>query len=297
MTADQLLNALFNAGIAISVGATVLSLGMTYTPAQLLAPLKRVWLVVAVVGVNAAAIPAIAWLVAEALPISDVYVSGLVLATLGAGSAAALKGAQLAERADLPLAVSLVVVLQLSNIVAVPLWAGRVVSGALSQRLGHPQEPAGAGAHPAGGGPAGAGPLPRARPGLDGEPCQGRQSGAGHRARGRHRRQLGRDRRDVRLLGPRRKPHHHRGGRATGSPRRRSRRPHAHHHRPAVGSAVRFVGPDHHRHPTRRQPRLPRPAITFALLDFVLPLVLAIEVGRKVKRHARTPRSRDIAQP
>jgi BASS family bile acid:Na+ symporter len=103
---------------------------MTYTPAQLLAPLKRVWLVVAVVGVNAAAIPAIAWLVAEALPISDVYVSGLVLATLGAGSAAALKGAQLAERADLPLAVSLVVVLQLSNIVAVPLWAGRVVSGA-----------------------------------------------------------------------------------------------------------------------------------------------------------------------
>ena len=46
------------------------------------------------------------------------------------GSAAALKGAQLIKRADLPLAVSLVVVLQLSNIVAVPLWAGRVVSGA-----------------------------------------------------------------------------------------------------------------------------------------------------------------------
>lgn len=96
----------------------------------MLAPLKRVWLVIVVVIVNAVAIPAIAWLVAEALPISDAYVSGLVLATLGAGSAAALKGAQLAERADLPLAVSLVVVLQLSNIVAVPLWAGRVVSGA-----------------------------------------------------------------------------------------------------------------------------------------------------------------------
>jgi hypothetical protein len=42
------------------------------------------------------AIPAIAWLVAESLPISDAYVSGLVLATLGAGSAAALKGAQTA---------------------------------------------------------------------------------------------------------------------------------------------------------------------------------------------------------
>ena len=55
---------------------------------------------------------------------------GLVLATLGAGSAASLKTAQLAKRADQPLAVSVVVVLQLVNIIAVPLWAGRVVTGA-----------------------------------------------------------------------------------------------------------------------------------------------------------------------
>jgi len=39
------------------------------------------------------------------------------------------------------------------------------------------------------------------------------------------------------------------------------------------------------------------PAITFALPDFILPLVLAVEVGRKVNRHAGTPRPRDIAQP
>lgn len=130
MTAEQLLNALFNAGIAISVGATVLSLGMTYTIAQLLAPLGRVGLVLLMVVLNTVAIPAIAWGVAEAFPIADAYVAGLVLATLGAGSAAGLKAAQLSKKADLPLAVSLVVVLQLVNIVAVPLWAGRVVSGA-----------------------------------------------------------------------------------------------------------------------------------------------------------------------
>jgi predicted Na+-dependent transporter len=76
------------------------------------------------------AIPAIAWGVAEAFPIADAYVAGLVLATLGAGGAAGLKAAQLSKKADLPLAVSLVVVLQLVNIVAVPLWAGRMVSGA-----------------------------------------------------------------------------------------------------------------------------------------------------------------------
>src|SRR5206468_1323173 len=115
---------------AISIGATVLSLGRTFTVAQLLAPLRRIWLVVAMVVLSALVIPAVAWGIASALPINDAYVDGLVLATLGAGSAGGIKAAQLAKNADLPLAVSMVVVLQLVNIVSVPIWAGQVVSGA-----------------------------------------------------------------------------------------------------------------------------------------------------------------------
>jgi BASS family bile acid:Na+ symporter len=130
VTAQQLLAALFNAGIAISIGATVMSLGMTYTVGQLVAPLHRVGLVLAMVALNAGVIPALAWGIAEITPMGSRYVPGLVLATLGAGSAASLKAAQLAKRVDLPLAVSVVVVLQLVNIVAVPLWAGQVVTGA-----------------------------------------------------------------------------------------------------------------------------------------------------------------------
>ena len=79
---------------------------------------------------HAAVIPAMAWGIAKASPMDSKYVEGLVLATLGAGSAASLKGAQLAKKADLPLAVSVVVVLQLVDIIAVPMWAGQVVSGA-----------------------------------------------------------------------------------------------------------------------------------------------------------------------
>ena len=82
------------------------------------------------VVLNAGVIPAVAWGIAEITPMDSKYVPGLVLATLGAGSAASLKAAQLAKRADLPLAVSVVVVLQLVNIAAVPLWAGQVVTGA-----------------------------------------------------------------------------------------------------------------------------------------------------------------------
>jgi arsenite transporter len=130
VTADQLLTALFNAGVAISVGATVLSLGMTFTVGKLVAPLHRVVLVIGLVVLNAVVIPAAAWGIAEVSPMGGKYMPGLVLATLGAGSAASLKAAQLAKRADLPLAVSVVVVLQLINIVAVPLWAGQLVTGA-----------------------------------------------------------------------------------------------------------------------------------------------------------------------
>jgi BASS family bile acid:Na+ symporter len=130
VTAIQLLTALFNAGIAISVGATVLSLGMSFTIGQLVAPLHRVVLVIVMVALNAVVIPAAAWGIAVVSPMDDKYVAGLVLASIGAGSAAALKAAQLAGRVDLPLAVSVVVVLQLLNIVAVPLWAGQVVTGA-----------------------------------------------------------------------------------------------------------------------------------------------------------------------
>ena len=130
MTAEELLTVLFNAGIAISVIATVMSLGMSFTLSQLIAPLRRVTLVLAMVVLNALIIPAAAWGIAEVSPMDDKYVAGLVLAVIGAGGAASLKAAQLVKRADLPLAVSVVVVLQLVDIIAVPVWAGQVVSGA-----------------------------------------------------------------------------------------------------------------------------------------------------------------------
>jgi bile acid:Na+ symporter, BASS family len=130
VTADKLLNLLFNAGVVVSIGATVLSLGMSYKVAELLAPLKRIWLVVFMIVVNAILIPAAAYGIGKALPIDHDAVVGLTLAAIGSASAAGLKASQLAQRADLALSVSVVVVLQLVNLVAVPLWAGAIVSGA-----------------------------------------------------------------------------------------------------------------------------------------------------------------------
>jgi predicted Na+-dependent transporter len=130
VSANQLLNHLFNAGIVASIGATVLALGMSYSVAELLAPLRRVWLVGLMILVNAVAVPGAAWGIAKALPIKEAEAVGMTLAAIGAASAAGLKASQLARRADLTLAVSIVVVLQLANLVAVPLWAGAIVTGA-----------------------------------------------------------------------------------------------------------------------------------------------------------------------
>src|SRR4051794_21241388 len=71
MSADQLVTYLFNVGVAVSIIATVLALGMSYSVAELVAPLRRVWLVALMVFVNSLLVPAVAWGIAKALPIDD----------------------------------------------------------------------------------------------------------------------------------------------------------------------------------------------------------------------------------
>ncbi|HVD28690.1 MAG TPA: bile acid:sodium symporter [Mycobacteriales bacterium] len=132
---EHLSAALFTGGLAVAIVATVLSLGMAFPVAGLVAPLRRVRLVVAMVVLNTLVLPALAWALATAAPIAPGYVAGIALAAIGSAGAAGLKAAQLSRRADLPLAVSLVVVLQLANLVAVPVWAAVVVTGASLSRL------------------------------------------------------------------------------------------------------------------------------------------------------------------
>jgi BASS family bile acid:Na+ symporter len=130
MLGQELLPTVFNVSLATSIIATMLSLGLGLTIAQALAPLRRIWLMFALFVLNALPIPALAWRIAQLFPMSASTVVGLTIATVAAGSAAGLKAAQLSKRADMALAIALVVALQLVDIVAVPLWGARVVTGA-----------------------------------------------------------------------------------------------------------------------------------------------------------------------
>lgn len=134
MTSHRVLVAVFTGGVTVAVIATVCSLGLQLTGAPMLAPLRRWRLLAGMVVLNAAAIPALAWGLSRAVPMEDAAAVGLALAATGAGSAAGLKVAQLSRRADLALALALAVVLQVANLVAVPLWS-RVIAGAAVSRV------------------------------------------------------------------------------------------------------------------------------------------------------------------
>ena len=130
MTVNQLFNAVFNAGLFVMIVTLVMSLGMGFTVGQVVAPLRRVWVFVLAVAINVVVVPLVAWGLAKAFPMTSDQVTGLVLVCVASAGPAGLKAAQLAKRADMALAVSLVIVLQLINIVAAPLWAQAVVTGA-----------------------------------------------------------------------------------------------------------------------------------------------------------------------
>jgi bile acid:Na+ symporter, BASS family len=130
MTAQSLFNAIFNAGLFVMIVTLVMSLRMGFTVQQVVAPLRRVGVFAAAVVINVLIVPLIAWGLARLFPITEEQVVGLVLVCIASAGPAGLKAAQLAKRADMAFAVSLVIVLQVINIVAAPLWAQAVVTGA-----------------------------------------------------------------------------------------------------------------------------------------------------------------------
>jgi BASS family bile acid:Na+ symporter len=119
----------FTVAVAIAIALTVLSMGMVLRVEQLAATLRRASLLGTVCLANLVVVPGLAWLVAAALPLEPEHQVGVVLVAVGAGGAAGLKAVQLSRRGDEALAIGLVVLLELLNLISVPLWAGRLVEG------------------------------------------------------------------------------------------------------------------------------------------------------------------------
>src|SRR5271169_799843 len=130
MTAQKLFDGIFTASLVIMIITLVMSLGMSFTVAQVLAPMRRVGFLLGAIVVNSALAPLIAIGVAHLFPLTSQARTGLEIVTIAAAGPAGLKACQLAKRADMAMAVSFTIVLQVLNIIAAPLWAKAVVTGA-----------------------------------------------------------------------------------------------------------------------------------------------------------------------
>jgi len=130
MTAQQLFNAIFDASIAVMILALVTGLGLSLTLQQILAPLRRVWVLVATVIANSLLAPLVGIGVCHALPLSTESRVGVELAVMAAAGPVGMKAAELSKRADMAMALSFTIALQVVNIVAAPLWAKQIVTGA-----------------------------------------------------------------------------------------------------------------------------------------------------------------------
>ena len=130
MSAADLFNAIFNASLTVMLLTLIASLGMTFSVTQILAPVRKVWLLAGTVVVNSGLAPLVAIGVCHLFPLTTEARVGVAVVTIAAAGPAGLKACQLAKRADLAMAVSFTIVLQLVNIVVAPLWAKGIVTGA-----------------------------------------------------------------------------------------------------------------------------------------------------------------------
>lgn len=130
MTTQELFNTLFNGGLVVMLITLISSLGMSFGLSELLAPLRRIWILLGAIVVNVVLGPLVAIGVCHLFPISDATRDGIAIVTIAAAGPAGLKACQLAKRADMAMAVSFVAVLLVIDMVAAPLWAEAIISGA-----------------------------------------------------------------------------------------------------------------------------------------------------------------------
>src|SRR5262249_53333188 len=105
--------------------------GTHSTQRQILAPFKRMGLVEMAVALNLIVAPITGWGLTRVVPMDPGYAPGIWLVAFAPAAPASLKFAQIG-RGDVPLAVSLVVLLSVLNIAAIPLWSALLMPSHVS---------------------------------------------------------------------------------------------------------------------------------------------------------------------
>ncbi len=125
----ETLNAVYDIALIVTLWATGVGLGAAHGLRSVGASRRRPALVARIVVLDVVVIPVAVALLVRALSVPHDYATGLIIVGVASAGPLGLKATQLA-RGDVALAIALVVILELANIVAMPLWAALLLDGA-----------------------------------------------------------------------------------------------------------------------------------------------------------------------
>jgi BASS family bile acid:Na+ symporter len=107
--------------LTLTVWATVALVGFTHAPHQLRLAASRARVVGPVVVLSCIGMPLLAWVTSRILNVPALESTGILLVAAASAGPLSLKVVDIAK-GDLSLAMSLVLILELANIVIIPLW-------------------------------------------------------------------------------------------------------------------------------------------------------------------------------
>lgn len=117
--------------LTIMLWATGLSLGMQFTLPQIVAPLKRPMRILITVVLNIIVMPLVTWGLTLIFPLDAGYATGILLTTFSMAAPLGLKFV-LGARGSMPYAIALFVLLQVLNVISIPLWAALFLPGGVT---------------------------------------------------------------------------------------------------------------------------------------------------------------------
>lgn len=117
---EQVLTALSNGAVLLFVVTTMLAMGLSLSLAQIVAPLRRVRLVVLALVANFVLVPLLAFVLTHVIPLSEPLKIGVILLGTAAGAPFLPKLAQFA-RGNVAFGVGLMVLLMVVSILYLPL--------------------------------------------------------------------------------------------------------------------------------------------------------------------------------
>lgn len=118
---DRLLELAYGVSLVATLWATGLGLGMSLGPRDFAPVLRRVRLFSRAFVLDCVALPVVVWGLVELLSVRDDYAIGLLLVGVASAGPLGIKATELA-RADVPLAITLVAVLEAANAFVIPAW-------------------------------------------------------------------------------------------------------------------------------------------------------------------------------